>query len=284
VSWRTARRSLPLGRAAVLGILNITPDSFSDGGRHITAADALREAFRMKDAGADILDVGGESTRPGAAFVSEDEELRRILPVIEQLADVGLPVSVDTRRARVARRAVDAGAEIINDVSGLRHDPGMAEAVADTGAGVIIMHMRGESDTMDALASYGDVVAEVAGELAERRDAALRAGIEAERIVLDPGLGFAKKTEHNLAILAHLEAFTALGHPVLVGPSRKRFLGALTGKAVNERDGVTAAACACARMLGASLFRVHDVASAREALMVADALLPPATSHQPPAR
>jgi len=181
----------------------------------------------------------------------------------------------------VARRAVAAGAEIINDVSGLAHDPGMAEVVADTGAGVIIMHMRGEPDTMDALAVYGDVVAEVAGELGERRDAALRAGIEAERIVLDPGLGFAKNMEQNLAILAHLDAFTALGHPVLVGPSRKRFLGALTGKAVNERDGVTAAACACARMQGASLFRVHDVAGAREALNVADALFSDArrTTH-----
>ncbi len=271
--WRTARRSVPLGRAAVLGILNITPDSFSDGGRHFAPADALRAARLMKEQGADVLDVGGESTRPGAPPVGEAEELRRVIPVIEALAPLGLPISIDTRRARIARAAVAAGAEIVNDVSGLTRDPAMAETVAELGVGVIVMHLRGEPDTMDSLARYDDVVAEVAAELAQRRDAALRAGIEADRIVLDPGLGFAKATEHNLTILARLDAFTSLGHPVLVGPSRKRFLGAITGKEAPDRDAATAAACVIARMNGASLFRVHDVAAAREALNVADAIL-----------
>jgi len=273
-SWRTARRVLPLARAGVLGILNITPDSFSDGGRHFAPADAVRGALAMRDAGADILDVGGESTRPGASAPDEAEELRRVLPVVAALvAEVGLPVSVDTRRAAVARAALRAGAEIVNDVSGLTHDPAMAHAVAETGAGVVIMHMRGTPETMDRLAVYEDVVAEVAAELAARRDAALAAGIPAEAIVLDPGLGFAKTTAHNLALLANLGAIAALGHPVLVGPSRKRFLGAVTGRALNERDGATAAVCALARVRGASLFRVHEVHGTREALDLADAVL-----------
>jgi dihydropteroate synthase len=282
-SWRTARRSLPLARATVLGILNITPDSFSDGGRHLAPADAVRAAKIMR--GADILDVGGESTRPGAAPVSEAEEIARIIPVIEQLAaQVGLPISVDTRRANVARAAIKAGAEIVNDVSGLLKDPGMVSAVRESRAGVVIMHMRGEPDTMDAAAVYDDVVADVARELAERRDRALDAGIAPEAIVLDPGLGFAKTTEHNLALLHHLDAIVALGHPVMVGPSRKRFLGAVTGLGVASRDEATAAACVAARIFGASLFRVHDVRKAREALDVADAILRPAASSPlPPA-
>jgi dihydropteroate synthase len=273
-SWRTARRALPLARAGVLGILNITPDSFSDGGRHFAPADAVRAALRMREAGADILDVGGESTRPGAEPPEEREELRRVLPVVEALvAEVGLPVSVDTRRAAVAKAALAAGAEIVNDVSGLAHDPVMARVVADAGAGVVLMHMRGTPATMGRHAEYQDVVAEVGAELAARRDAALAAGIAAEAIVLDPGLGFAKTTGHNLALLAHLDRITALGHPLLVGPSRKRFLGAVTGRALGERDGATAAVCALARIRGAALFRVHEVRPTREALDLADAML-----------
>jgi dihydropteroate synthase len=180
---------------------------------------------------------------------------------------------VDTRRAAVARAALDAGAEIVNDVSALQHDQGMAACAAGAGAGVILMHMRGTPATMDALADYGDVIEDVAAELAARRDAALAAGIAAAAIVLDPGLGFAKRTEHNLTLLARLERLTRLGHPLLVGPSRKRFLGAVTGKGVTGRDAATAAACVAARLGGAQLFRVHDVASAREALLVADAVL-----------
>lgn len=272
--WRTARRSLPLDTSLVVGIINVTPDSFSDGGRHFDPDDAVRAGLLMREAGADVLDVGGESTRPGASQPDEAEELRRVIPVIERLVwEVGLPVSVDTRRSGVARRAIEAGAEIVNDVSGLTSDPEMARAVADTGAGVVIMHLRGEPATMDAHARYGDVAAEVAGELSERRGRALIAGVAPEAIVLDPGLGFAKNVEHNLTLLNRLDAIVALNHPVMVGPSRKRFLGAVTGSGVAERDAATAAACVAARFRGASLFRVHDVAAAREALTVADAIL-----------
>jgi len=272
--WRTARRAIGLERSCVVGILNVTPDSFSDGGRHATPAAALAGARAMREAGADVIDVGGESTRPGAARPDEAEELRRVVPVVRAVAEAtGLPVSVDTRRARVAEAALAAGAEIVNDVSGLGHDPRMAEVVRAAGAGVVLMHMRGEPQTMDALARYADVAAEVAAELAACRDRALEAGIAREAIVLDPGLGFAKAPEHNLALLERLGTFTALGHPVMVGPSRKRFLGTVTGRPVDQRDAATAAACVAARLRGARLFRVHDVAAAREALAVADAVL-----------
>ena len=273
-AWRTARRTIPLERSCLVGILNVTPDSFSDGGRHFAPADALAGARTMREAGAAILDVGGESTRPGAAGPDEAEELRRVVPVVRALAaEVALPVSIDTRRSRVAEAALAAGAEIVNDVSGLAHDARMLDVVRDAGAGVVIMHMRGEPATMDAHASYGDVAAEVAGELAERRDRAVAAGVAREAIVLDPGLGFAKRPEHNFAVLDRLSSVTALGHPVMVGPSRKRFLGAATGRPVDQRDAATAAACVAARIRGARLFRVHDVAAAREALAVADAVL-----------
>jgi dihydropteroate synthase len=289
LSWRTARRSLTLDRAAVVGILNVTPDSFSDGGRHFAAADAVAAARAMQAAGADIIDVGGESTRPGARQPEEAEELRRVIPVIEQIAGQGgggVPVSVDTRRASVARAALAAGAEIVNDVSALTHDAGMAAVVAEAGAGLILMHMRGTPETMDEHARYGDVVAEVCAELVARRDAAVAAGIKPQAIVLDPGLGFAKTTRHNLTLIDQVPRIAALGHPVLLGPSRKRFLGALTGKDAPERDPATAAACVVGRLRGAHLFRVHDVASAREALNVADAILAAgvqATSDQRPA-
>jgi len=272
--WRTARRTIPLERSCVVGILNVTPDSFSDGGRHFTPSAALEGARMMREAGADVIDVGGESTRPGAGRPDEAEELRRVLPAVRAVAEeTGLPVSVDTRRSRVAEEALGAGAEIVNDVSGLAHDPRMAEVVRAAGAGVVLMHMRGEPQTMDALASYGDVAAEVAAELAACRDRALEAGIAREAIVLDPGLGFAKTPGHNLELLERLGTVAALGQPVMVGPSRKRFLGAVTGRPVDQRDAATAAACVAARLRGARLFRVHDVAAAREALAVADAVL-----------
>jgi len=273
-AWRTARRSIPLDRSCIVGIVNVTPDSFSDGGRHLAPDDALAGAQRMREAGAGVLDVGGESTRPGAERPDQAEELRRVLPVVRALvAEIGLPVSVDTRRSRVAQAALEAGAEIVNDVSGLAADPRMAEVVRAAGAGVVLMHMRGEPHTMDGLAVYRDVAGEVAAELAERRDRALACGIAPEQVVLDPGLGFAKAPAHNLALLDRLGAVVALGHPVMVGPSRKRFLGAATGQPVDRRDAATAAACVAARMRGARLFRVHDVAAAREALAVADAVL-----------
>jgi dihydropteroate synthase len=271
--WRTARRAIALERSCVVGILNVTPDSFSDGGRHLAAEAAAAGARMMREAGADVIDVGGESTRPGAHRPDEEEELRRVVPVIRLVTQqTGLPVSVDTRRSRVAEAALEAGAEIVNDVSGLEHDRRMVDVVRASGAGVVIMHMRGEPATMDALAQYGDVAAEVATELAERRDGALEAGIAREAIVLDPGLGFAKAPEHNLALVNRLGGIVALGHPVMVGPSRKRFLGAVTGRPVDQRDAATAAACVAARLRGAQLFRVHDVAGAREALAVADAV------------
>lgn len=273
-AWRTARRSIPLARSCLVGILNVTPDSFSDGGRHFAPADALAGARAMREAGAAVLDVGGESTRPLAASPDEAEELRRVIPVVRALAaEIALPISVDTRRSRVAEAALAAGAEIVNDVSALTHDPRMAGVVRDAGAGVVLMHMRGDPSTMDAHATYRDVATEVAAELAERRDRALEAGIARDAIVLDPGLGFAKTPEQNFAVLDRLASVTALGHPVMVGPSRKRFLGAVTGAPVDRRDGATAAACVAARIRGARLFRVHDVASAAEALAVADAML-----------
>lgn len=273
-SWQTSRRAIPLDRSIVVGILNITPDSFSDGGRNYSAADALRSAFQMKEDGADIIDVGGESTRPGAEMPDEQEEIGRVVPVIERIAaELEVPVSVDTRRAAVARAALAAGAEIVNDVSGLQFDPDMGEVVAKSGAGIIIMHMRGTPATMDSMAIYENVVDEVAAELVQACGRAVMSDVPPERIVVDPGLGFAKTAGHNLALVANLERITRLGYPVLIGPSRKRFLGTITGKAVNERDPATAAACVAARMKGATLFRVHDVGIVREALQVADAVL-----------
>ena len=272
--WRTARRVLPLERSCVVGILNVTPDSFSDGGRHLTLAAALAGARAMQAAGADVIDVGGESTRPGAERPDEAEELRRVVPVVRAVVEeTGLAVSVDTRRSRVAEAALAAGAEIVNDVSGLAHDERMTEVVRAGGAGVVLMHMRGDPQTMDARAQYRDVASEVAAELAACRDRAVAAGIARDAVVLDPGLGFAKHPAHNLALLDRLGSLTALGHPVMVGPSRKRFLGAVTGRPVEQRDAATAAACVVARLRGARLFRVHDVGAAREALAVADAVL-----------
>jgi len=274
LSWKTSQRLLPLDAACIAGIINVTPDSFSDGGSHFAVEDAVRAGRAMREAGAALLDVGGESTRPGAALPDEAEELRRVVPVIERLVrEVALPVSVDTRRAAVARAALAAGAEIVNDVSGLTHDPAMAGVIAETGAGCVLMHMRGTPDTMDAHAVYDDVARDVARELAGRLGTALAAGIGPDAIVLDPGLGFAKTTEQNLALIDRLATVLALGHPVMVGPSRKRFLGAVTGRPVHERDAATAAACVAARMRGAHLFRVHDVAVTHEALAVVDAVL-----------
>ncbi len=272
--WRTARRTLLLSRPCVLGILNVTPDSFSDGGRLATVDDVVRAGTALREAGADVLDVGGESTRPGADGPDEAEERRRVVPAVRRLVtEVGLPVSVDTRRGAVAEAALAEGAEIVNDVSALAHDPRMAEVVARSGAGLVLMHMRGTPRTMDAEARYADVAVEVAAELAARRDAALAAGVAREAVVLDPGIGFAKTTEQSYALVNRLETLAALGHPVLVGPSRKRFLGAATGRPVGERDAATAAVCVAARLRGAALFRVHEVGAVREALAVADAVL-----------
>jgi dihydropteroate synthase len=270
--WEIAGRTLALDHPVLIGIVNVTPDSFSDGGRFTTADRAIEQAERLVADGCEMLDVGGESTRPGAAPVAPADEIARVVPVVEQLVRRGLgPVSVDTRKAAVARAALAAGAAVINDVSGLAFDPELARVVAEGGAGVIAMHMRGTPATMDGLAVYRHVAAEVAAELGAAAARAERAGVARERIVVDPGFGFAKGPEQNFRLLDELATVVGLGYPVAVGPSRKRFLGAATGRPVEDRDRATAVACALAWERGARLFRVHDAALACEALRVAGA-------------
>jgi len=261
--WEIAGRALALDHPVLIGIVNVTPDSFSDGGRFATVDRAVAQAERLVAEGCELLDVGGESTRPGATPVAATDETARVVPVIEQLVRRGLgPVSVDTRKA---------GAAVINDVSGLAFEPDLARVVAEGGAGVILMHMRGTPDTMDGLAVYRHVAAEVAAELGAATARAERAGIPRERIVVDPGFGFAKGAEQNFRLLDELATVVGLGYPVAVGPSRKRFLGAATGRPVEDRDRATAVACALAWERGARLFRVHDAALACEALRLARA-------------
>jgi dihydropteroate synthase len=272
-TWRIRGRTLSLERPVVVGILNVTPDSFSDGGRWPDASAALDRARRLVDDGADIIDVGGESTRPGAAAVSVDEEVARVLPVLCALRDLGVPVSIDTRKAAVARAVLAEGADVINDVSALS-DPEMAEVVAESDAGLVLMHMRGTPETMQSLTAYRDVAEDAADELEARVDAAVEAGIEAERIVVDPGIGFAKTAEQNLELIARLDVFgERLGRPVLLGPSRKSFVGTLLGGIpADQRDAGTVGACVAGLARGARLFRVHEVKAARQALDVADAI------------
>jgi dihydropteroate synthase len=272
-AWVAGSTKISLAEPVLIGILNLTPDSFSDGGHFTDRASALAQAERLVADGARLLDVGGESTRPGARPVEADEEIARVVPLVAELVRRGLgPVSVDTRKAIVAEAALEAGAVVINDVSGLRFDPALAGVVARGGAGLVLMHMRGLPETMDTLARYGHVASEVAGELRDAVDRAHSAGVPPERIVLDPGFGFAKTAEQSLRLLDELATIVALGYPVLVGPSRKRFLGAATGRPVADRDRATAVACALAWERGARLFRVHDVALAREALALVRAL------------
>jgi dihydropteroate synthase len=276
--WDTARGAIPLDRPVLVGILNLTPDSFSDGGRYTGRDAALAHAEALLAAGATVLDVGGESTRPGRSeSVLPEEELRRVVPIVEALARnyPALVVSVDTVKASVARASLSAGAAVVNDVSAFRLDPEMAAVVAAAGAGAILMHSRG---SVLEIASYkhadyaGDVVGQVIAELRGALALATGAGIPAGAIVLDPGFGFSKTVEQNILLFDQLDALQALGRPVLVGPSRKRFLGSLTGLPPEERDCVTATACALAWERGARLFRVHAVAAAREALALAVAL------------
>lgn len=242
-----------------MGVLNITPDSFSDGGRYLDSGRAVAHAREMADAGADVIDIGGESTRPGAAEVSAEIETERVLPVIRALKRrLSCPISIDTRRAEVAERALDAGAAIVNDVSALTFDPRMAVVVARRRAAVILMHMRGTPATMMRMARYHDVVAEVARYLQERARAAIAAGIPRSRIVLDPGIGFAKLARHNLELLADLPRLTSLGYPILIGVSRKAFVRRIAGSGEEEQIFGTAAAVALAVAGGASILRVHD--------------------------
>jgi len=273
--WAIRGAELPLDKPLVIGIVNVTPDSFSDGGRLTTADAALAHAERLTADGCGLLDVGGESTRPGAAPVPASEEIARVVPVIAALARRGLPVSVDTRKAQVAQAALDAGAAVVNDVSGLAFDPTLAGVVAAAGAGLIVMHMRGTPDTMDSLAEYRHVAPEVAAELEGAAARAEAAGVARNRIAVDPGLGFAKTAAQNFRLLDELATIVALGYPVAVGPSRKRFLGSATGRPVEDRDRATAVACALAWERGARLFRVHDVALTREALTLASATTNP---------
>ncbi|MER6671069.1 dihydropteroate synthase [Amycolatopsis japonica] len=265
------------GRCAVMGILNVTPDSFSDGGRYLGVEQALEHAHEMWARGADLIDVGGESTRPGASRVDAETEISRIMPVIRTLAADGVAMSVDTTRAEAALAAVEAGASVINDVSGGLADPNMAKVAAETGVPYVLMHWRGHSKDMNALASYEDVVADVRAELLSRVDEALAAGVDRGAIVLDPGLGFAKNAEHDWALLNGLDSLLSLGFPVLVGASRKRFLGRLLsgkdGKPAppDGRENATAAVSALAAAAGAWGVRVHEVGASIDAVTVAAA-------------
>ena len=255
-----------------MGVLNVTPDSFSDGGLFVDPTDAIAHGRRLVEEGAALVDVGGESTRPGAAPVSEDEELERVEPVLEGLS--GLPVSIDTTKAVVARRALELGAELVNDVTALRGDPAMAEVVADGDAFVCLMHMQGEPRTMQAAPHYDDVVSDVLAFLEERIAFAVERGIGEERICVDPGIGFGKTPDQNLELLRRLDALSALGRPVLVGVSRKSTLGKILGDARSTRGGLSAslAAAVAAFERGASMIRAHDVRETVDALAVAAAV------------
>jgi dihydropteroate synthase len=261
----------------IMGVVNVTPDSFSDGGTFDDDAAAIRHARRLVEEGAAIVDVGGESTRPGAAPVPAAEELRRVVPVVEGIAGLGLGgrvrISVDTMKLEVARAAVDAGATYVNDVTAFRHDPDMAALVADRGVDCCLMHMLGEPRTMQRNPSYRDVVDDVKAFLEERLAAATAAGIAECRIQLDPGIGFGKTLEHNLELLRRLDELAAIGRPLVIGTSRKTFLGRLTGRDVTERVYATVATTVLAFERGARVFRVHDVAATADALAVAAATL-----------
>ena len=258
----------------LMGVLNVTPDSFSDGGQHHNSADASLYGLSLISQGATLVDVGGESTRPGAVRIDLETELARVIPVVSALSGAGVAISIDTMRADVARASVAAGAQMINDVSGGLADPAMLDTAAELGVPVVLMHWRGFSDRMNEFSNYENVVGEVRDHLAARIEAALAAGIPAESIVVDPGLGFAKEADHNWQVLTHLETFTALGYPLLVGASRKRFLGAAladpagTPRPATERDAGTAAVSLLCAQSGVWGLRVHDVQSTADALVV----------------
>jgi dihydropteroate synthase len=264
--WRTTRFEIDLSLPRVMGVVNVTPDSFSDGGHFVDARAAMAHCEQLLLDGADILDIGGESTRPGARAPGIDEELARVLPVLGHALKLGVPVSVDTSEPAVIRAALDLGADAINDVRALRRDGALQAVASFPSAGVCLMHMQGEPGSMQAAPRYADVVVEVAAFLAGRRDAAVAAGITRERIVLDPGIGFGKRVEDNLALMARQRELLALGQPLLVGWSRKSTLGAVTGRAVDQRLAASVAAALMAVERGASVVRVHDVAATQDAL------------------
>jgi dihydropteroate synthase len=271
-----------------MGVLNVTPDSFSDGGRYLDTRAAIEHGLEMYEQGADIVDIGGESTRPGAQRIAAEEEIRRVTPVIAELARAGAYTSIDTMRHEVVLAALEAGAEAVNDVSGGLADPRMVSTVAAAEVPYFLMHWRGHSVDMQSRAVYGDVVAEVTEELRQRYEAAVEGGIEPERIVLDPGIGFAKNTEHNWALLARIDRLAMLGRPILVGASRKRFLGVLlaepggTPRPETERDAASAALAALVAAAGAWGVRVHNVRATLDAVTVAAALTGSGPLHEHP--
>jgi len=272
--WRFGRRTFDLSRRpCIMGILNITPDSFSDGSRFSTVEQAVAAAEKMAAEGADLIDIGGESTRPDSLPVPAGEEIRRVMPVIEALAGrITVPLSIDTWKAEVARAALSAGVEVVNDISGMEFDPRMAETVAASTAGVVLMHTRGRPREMQSDTTYADLVGEVGDYLGSCLARAVAAGISAERVVLDPGLGFAKSIAGNLEIIRRLGEFSRLGRPLLVGPSRKSFIGKTLGRDLDDRLFGTAAAVAVSLLHGARIFRVHDVKPMRDVVDMAAAI------------
>jgi dihydropteroate synthase len=271
---------LPVGkRTLIMGIVNVTPDSFSDGGLFLEKASAVAHAENLAAAGADIIDVGGESTRPFSESVPAQEEIRRVAPVIEDLAGrLTIPISIDTTKAEVAEHAIAAGACMVNDIGALRLDPAMAGVVAEAGVPVVLMHMKGTPKAMQIDPHYEDVVEEVKGFLADAIQRAERAGINRSKIVVDPGIGFGKTVTHNLLLIKHLSAFRTLGVPILIGPSRKSFISKILGPGDERREAGTQAAVAAAVLQGAHIVRVHDVERTRQTLKLVDSIKEPATS------
>ncbi len=256
-----------------MGILNVTPDSFSDGGRYLGRDEAVRRALQMAEEGADIIDIGGESSRPGAEPVSEEEETRRVVGVIEQIRKrIDTPLSIDTYKSGVAQRAVESGAAMINDISALSFDPGMAELAARLSVPVVLMHIKGTPRDMQKDPRYTDLIGEIKGFLGRAIKRATEAGVDPRQIIIDPGIGFGKSAEDNLTLIGHLPDFFELGCPVLIGASRKSFIGAVTGRPVDDRLWGSIGAAAAAALLGAHIVRVHDVAETRDALTVVDAI------------
>ena len=268
------RRVIPTGsRTCIMGFLNVTPDSFSDGGRFLDPSRAVERAMEMVVEGADVIDIGGESSRPGSKHVSAEEELRRVMPVIQSLAGkTSVPLSIDTWKSEVARGALAGGAQIVNDITALRGDTEMARVIAEHGAGVVLMHMKGDPGTMQDDPFYDDLLGEIISYLGESISIAESAGIDSARIMVDPGIGFGKTAEHNLRIIKELRKLKDLGKPLLVGTSRKSFIGEVTGREVDERDFGTAASVAVAIQNGADMVRVHDVGKMRDATRVVDTI------------
>ncbi|MDB5391299.1 MAG: folP, partial [Planctomycetaceae bacterium] len=280
--WLVGTQRLQLGqRPMFMGILNVTPDSFSDGGMYTSINDAMTQAELLIAQGADILDIGGESTRPGSAPVTLDEELQRVIPLIQALAGrITVPISIDTTKSQVARQAIQAGASIVNDISGLTFDSEMPRVCAESGAGVIVMHIQGTPLTMQANPHYDDVVEEVRTALAQRIEALVTAGIRQEAIVTDPGLGFGKSAHHNLELLAGIPRLRDLGRPVLIGHSRKRFLGKILGRPVDERSLGTVGVSLAAVQLGADILRLHEITPSRECWMAWNAVMQAGNAKQ----